>query len=118
MKKETKGLTTRQMILCDACAEYHDEADCEVVIIRIVKGKNCKLTKQPTRAPSIPQPQPHEKHFVQVEPTPYPEPRAGDDGFAGYEVGEASQAKQQAVKPIIPQGILKMMQAPADQALR
>jgi hypothetical protein len=31
------------MIRCEACGELHKEEDCEIVIVKIIKGKECTL---------------------------------------------------------------------------
>lgn len=42
-------MPTREMIKCEGCGDYHSLDECETVIIRIVKGKNCEL-KSPGRS--------------------------------------------------------------------
>lgn len=42
--KSMKGIRVKNMLKCDACGEYHPVEDCEVVVIKLVKGKDCKLT--------------------------------------------------------------------------
>lgn len=42
-KNLTKGLPTKEMMKCEGCGEYHPVEDCEVVVIKVVKGKDCKL---------------------------------------------------------------------------
>jgi len=32
------------MLKCDVCNAYHPEDDCEIVTIKIIKGKDCALT--------------------------------------------------------------------------
>jgi hypothetical protein len=40
------------MIRCEACGELHKEEDCEIVIVKIIKGKECTL-RSSTRADSL-----------------------------------------------------------------
>jgi hypothetical protein len=42
-KKQLAGMKTKEMIKCDACDQYHPVEDCEVVIIKMIKGKDCEL---------------------------------------------------------------------------
>ena len=39
-----KQLDTVEMMKCDGCDGYHPVAECEVVIIRVIKGKSCEIT--------------------------------------------------------------------------
>lgn len=41
------------MAKCEGCGEYHPVADCEIVVIKIVKGKGCGLPSN-RAAPSKP----------------------------------------------------------------
>lgn len=41
-----KNMETKEMAKCEGCGEYHPIEDCEVVTIRIVKGKHCDLKPQ------------------------------------------------------------------------
>ena len=44
MSKELiKGMPSKQVYKCEGCGEYHDAEDCEVVVIKVIKGKNCKI---------------------------------------------------------------------------
>lgn len=36
-------IPTVEMAKCEGCGEYHPVEECEIVVIRIVKGKNCSL---------------------------------------------------------------------------
>jgi hypothetical protein len=36
-------LETKQVLRCEACGGFHSEEESEIVVIRIVKGKNCEL---------------------------------------------------------------------------
>lgn len=40
------------MYKCDACGGYHPEAECEIVTIKIIKGKACEL-KSPMVTPMV-----------------------------------------------------------------
>jgi hypothetical protein len=44
------------MVRCDACGELHREDDCEIVIVKFVKGKACKLELGKTSQAIMPQP--------------------------------------------------------------
>lgn len=41
--KDLKGLKATEMMKCDGCGQYHPIKDCEVVIVRFIKGKRCEL---------------------------------------------------------------------------
>ncbi len=44
MSKELiKGMPSKQVYKCEGCNEYHDADDCEVVVIKVIKGKNCRI---------------------------------------------------------------------------
>src|ERR1035437_1493405 len=48
-KNLLKGLEAKEMLRCDGCGGYHPVDECEVVVLRLVKGKNCELnTSRPT----------------------------------------------------------------------
>ncbi len=32
-----------EMIACEGCGSYHKKEECEVVVIRIIKGKDCQI---------------------------------------------------------------------------
>lgn len=36
-------IPTVEMAKCEGCGEYHPVEECEIVVIRIVKGKKCSL---------------------------------------------------------------------------
>lgn len=36
-------IPTVEMAKCEGCGEYHPVEECEIVVIRIVKGKGCSL---------------------------------------------------------------------------
>ena len=40
------NIETSTVLKCDVCGEYHLETDCEIVTIKIIKGKNCKLVRE------------------------------------------------------------------------
>lgn len=42
--KELNKLDQKSLFKCEACGGYHTADESEVVIIRMVKGKNCELT--------------------------------------------------------------------------
>jgi hypothetical protein len=44
--KLPKELQTTEMILCQGCGEFHPVTECEVVVVKIVKGKNCQLNQK------------------------------------------------------------------------
>lgn len=46
MRDLTKGLETKQMMKCEGCGQYHPIEDCEVVIIKIIKGKQCGMPRE------------------------------------------------------------------------
>lgn len=33
----------REMVRCDGCGGFHFEDDCEVIVIKIIKGKQCEF---------------------------------------------------------------------------
>lgn len=39
-------METKEMIKCEGCGQYHPIEDCEVVIIKIIKGKQCAMPAQ------------------------------------------------------------------------
>ncbi len=43
----------RQMVKCEACGQLHDIDDCEEIIIRMVKGKNCVVTNNNVVTPAV-----------------------------------------------------------------
>ena len=43
MKRELNKLQQKTQYKCEACGKFHDEDETEVVIIKVVKGKNCEL---------------------------------------------------------------------------
>jgi hypothetical protein len=47
-----KNLKTKTVLLCEACGGYHPEDECEIVLVKIIKGKDCALnmTKEQTFA--------------------------------------------------------------------
>lgn len=50
--KDLKGMDTKQMMKCEGCGEYHPIEECEVVVIKIIKGKACAMPS--TKAPVTP----------------------------------------------------------------
>ena len=44
VEKELKKLPTSELYKCEGCGSYHPLSECEVVIIRMIKGKDCELT--------------------------------------------------------------------------
>ena len=46
--KQMKGMPTRELVKCDGCNGYHSLDEVEVVIIRMVKGKNCDISSADT----------------------------------------------------------------------
>ena len=71
--KDLKGLPVQEMIRCDGCGEYHPLSECEVVVIKMIKGKNCSIgsTDRIREAPK----EPHktevtiEKTIAEAEPS-------------------------------------------------
>jgi hypothetical protein len=51
-KVEFKNLKMKTVLLCEACGSYHPEEECEIILVKIIKGKNCTLnmTKEQTFA--------------------------------------------------------------------
>ena len=39
----SQDIPTVEMAKCEGCGQYHPVSECEVVIIKMVKGKNCPL---------------------------------------------------------------------------
>jgi hypothetical protein len=44
-------LEKKSVLLCEACGGYHPEDDCEIILVKIIKGKKCDLnmTKENTQ---------------------------------------------------------------------
>jgi len=105
-------MKTVEMVECDACKEYHALADCEIVVIKIIKGKNCPLTKRNTH--------PVQEIKIQtgsVSPHAEPVPTTVFDKQKKYFTEEEDkypvitpEAKKR--KPSIPPNILSMMMDP------
>ena len=51
-KVDLKNLKMKSVLLCEACGGYHPEEECEIILVKIIKGKNCTLnmTKEQTFA--------------------------------------------------------------------
>lgn len=47
---------TREMVRCEGCGELHYADECETIIIKVVKGKNCAIK---SALPSRPAPHPY-----------------------------------------------------------
>lgn len=47
--KELKGMKIKEMMKCDGCGQYHPVEDCEVVVVKMIKGKGCSLEANPLR---------------------------------------------------------------------
>ena len=109
-----KGLPTTEMFFCEACKNYHPIDDCEVVIIRMIKGKNCSMGKPVenfTRDLPVPEAQiiPVVKKVVDNIPL-----KVDDDGV-GYHIPPKEMEKINAQrKSIIPPGLASMMVGPDD----
>lgn len=100
--------------LCEACGEYHPVSDCEIVIIKIIKGKNCALTKRNTH--------PIQEMKLQAgSESPHAEPvpatvfdkqkKYFTDDEDKYPVVTPEERKK---KPAIPPGIMNMMIDPGN----
>jgi hypothetical protein len=44
--KDLKGMTTTEMVKCESCSQYHPLSECEVVVIKMIKGKNCSIKSE------------------------------------------------------------------------
>jgi hypothetical protein len=44
-------MQTREMCLCDSCGDYHPVEDCEVVVVKMIVGKNCDIKKRDIHSP-------------------------------------------------------------------
>lgn len=53
---ENLNIERRSVIRCEVCGDFHDEDDCELITIQIIKGKGCKLIKDNLfiKTPSVP----------------------------------------------------------------
>jgi hypothetical protein len=51
-EKTLKSLPSSEMVLCQSCGQYHKIEDCEVVVIKMIKGKHCEM--KPTAPATIP----------------------------------------------------------------
>jgi hypothetical protein len=40
---DLEKMNSSSYLLCEACGGYHPEEECEIVVVKIVKGKKCKL---------------------------------------------------------------------------
>lgn len=54
------NIPTVEMIKCEGCNGYHPLEDCEVVVIRVIKGKACPMPSaaEKTQAPFVPRVEP------------------------------------------------------------
>ena len=60
------NLEKKAVVRCEVCGDFHNEEDCEIIVIKIVKGKNCPLVREKIYSQTI-QMIP-EKTFGQVVP--------------------------------------------------
>lgn len=84
----------KEYFKCESCMGFHPVEDCEVAIIRIIKGKKCELKNPVAYAPTASYPPlvetPRNPSIITNEPP----------------------APSKLQKPIIPPGILGMMLEP------
>ncbi len=93
-----------EYVRCEGCGELHPMKDCEVVIVKITKGKNCAL--KPIMARAIPEERP-----VRVAP---PEDRLREDTVIPDRNIPAPQDQPKVMpkKNIVPPHLLGMMIPP------
>jgi hypothetical protein len=110
--KDLKNMPTKEMIKCDGCDRYHPLEECEVVIIRMIKGKNCELkSEQPRTTETVDAPV-VDRVVATVIPTVNTPVVPSSEGYhiPPREVEEMIKKR----KNIIPSGIASMMLSPAD----
>lgn len=103
MKPDLEKMESSSYLLCEACGGYHTEDECEVVIVKIVKGKNCKLnmTKEHTaNLNNTPKIFENEKRSVETEMT----------------VSNQPQVPPRRTPSIVPPSFGAMMVPPTDPA--
>lgn len=86
-----KGEQQISYVRCDACTELHPSTECEVVVIRLTKGKQCDINKARMFSPAPPS-RIIPPAFVDNAGTPPPEPKP-----------------QPPKKSIVPPGVASMM---------
>ncbi len=97
---EIDNLPVRELVPCQGCGGYHSPEECEVIVIKIIKGKNCPLPSSGglrTEPASI-------RDRVIEKPLP--------EQAALKEAAPVAPAKVVPRKNIIPQGISSMMIPP------
>lgn len=100
--KEPK-MEKRTMFKCEGCGEYHPEDECEIVIIKIIKGKNCNLSPR-SMTPAqvvIPHPAESEKKF-EVPPA---FSKKSDAVAKGVEIPRAEPEEETKKKNLLPGGV-------------
>jgi hypothetical protein len=104
--KEIRGLQTKEMMKCEGCGEYHPVEDCEVVIIKMIKGKNCSMTA-PIRREVAPF-----REIAPVSPAAAPvAPIVAQEKEFEFPAPSPNQP-QKPRRKIIPPGIASMMIGP------
>jgi hypothetical protein len=109
---------------CDGCGQYHPVEDCEIVVIKMVKGRDCQINTSPRVRP------PHDgptifnaldaKPFMEsesVKPNVIEKPKSPpvsefkeDAPGEGFHIPpKVMEEKVRARKAIIPPGIAAMM---------
>ena len=116
--KQMKGMPTRELVKCDGCNGYHSLDEVEVVIIRMVKGKNCDISSADTlkRNDNI------ESDNVRTEPpiviptveVPKPNVKLDSDGIGYHIPPKEMEDIVKKRKNIIPSGLSSMMIPPSD----
>lgn len=97
-KKDLNSMAVKEMIHCEGCGGYHSMEDSEIVVIKIIKGKECYMpSASPARGQSA------TSHVTAVIPPPMdiPPPQP-----------PAPPAPPR--KKIIPPGLLSMMMDPTN----
>ncbi len=127
MTELIKGMKSKQVYKCEGCGEYHDADECEVVIIKVIKGKNCKLgeiLKKPVHIPYdngiLPIFPKHDirENMMPVEKTPldilkaeFPE---GRPAYESKKIETASEMEKAAARAAVIPPHLRGVFTPAD----
>ena len=94
----------KEFIHCEACGGYHDKDESEIVIIKIVKGKDCVINPNILRTPEATVVVPPKIEVVKDEPIKS-DVKVDPDGI-GYHIPPKEREEQiKKVKNIIPTGL-------------
>lgn len=99
-KNQFKELEKRTVLKCEACGGFHSEKDSEIVLIKIVKGKNCELDQT--------------KLLNHINPTPVQTISKTEQPIVTPTEESAAAARQEARrrKSIVPPGLRSVFSQP------